>query len=493
MPVSFNNIPSNIRVPLFYAEVDNSQASYFENRGRTLLIGQMLTGATATTGVPILVNRTDEAFGLFGQFSMLAEMHAAYRERDSFGEVWCLPLADDAAGVAATGTIGLTGTATSSGVLQVKIAGTLVRVAVAATDTAEAIGTALAAAVNAAGLSVTAAAVTGTVTLTARHKGEVGNDIDVRSYRAPGSPDSMPGGITMTITAMAGGSANPDVTTALANLGDEEFDFICSAYSDTANLDALGAELDDATGRWSWARQVYGHAFAAKRGTVGTLDTFGGGRNDQHVTVFGLEKVPASPWVVAARITAEAAKSLIIDPARPLQTLDIGIEPADPADRFTMQERQVLLTSGIATLMTSGGTVRIERAITTYQKNAWDQPDPSYLDVNTLFTLAYLLRFLKLRITQKYGRHKLANDGTRFGAGQAIVTPKILRAELVAAYGELERNGLVENADAFAANLVVERDQNNPNRVNVLFPPDLVNQLRIFAVLAQFRLQYPAA
>jgi len=26
--------------------------------------------------------------------------------------------------------------------------------------------------------------------------------------------------------------------------------------------------------------------------------------------------------------------------------------------------------------------------------------------------------------------------------------------------------------------------------VNVLYPPDLVNQLRIFAVLAQFRLQF---
>jgi len=42
----------------------------------------------------------------------------------------------------------------------------------------------------------------------------------------------------------------------------------------------------------------------------------------------------------------------------------------------------------------------------------------------------------------------------------------------------------------FKANLIVERDSNNPNRVNVLYPPDVVNQLRIFAVLNQFRLQY---
>jgi len=36
----------------------------------------------------------------------------------------------------------------------------------------------------------------------------------------------------------------------------------------------------------------------------------------------------------------------------------------------------------------------------------------------------------------------------------------------------------------------VERDATNVNRLNVLFPPDYVNQLRVFAVLNQFRLQY---
>jgi phage tail sheath gpL-like len=86
----------------------------------------------------------------------------------------------------------------------------------------------------------------------------------------------------------------------------------------------------------------------------------------------------------------------------------------------------------------------------------------------------------------------LASDGTRFGAGQAIVTPSVIRSELIAQYAALETKGLVENADLFAKYLVVERDADDPNRINVLLPPDLVNQLRIFALLAQFRLQYSA-
>ena len=34
------------------------------------------------------------------------------------------------------------------------------------------------------------------------------------------------------------------------------------------------------------------------------------------------------------------------------------------------------------------------------------------------------------------------------------------------------RQMLVENIAAFRQDLIVERDVNNPNRVNVLYPPD---------------------
>jgi phage tail sheath gpL-like len=61
----------------------------------------------------------------------------------------------------------------------------------------------------------------------------------------------------------------------------------------------------------------------------------------------------------------------------------------------------------------------------------------------------------------------------------------------LAAYDTLMMLGIVENKEAFNTYLIVERDGLNPNRVNVLFPPDYVNQLRVFAVLNQFRLQYP--
>jgi phage tail sheath gpL-like len=110
--------------------------------------------------------------------------------------------------------------------------------------------------------------------------------------------------------------------------------------------------------------------------------------------------------------------------------------------------------------------------------------------VTTLATLARILRNQRQAITSKFPRHKLANDGTRFGPGQKIVTPGVIKGELIAQYRVDEFNGLVENMRAFKTHLIVERDPNNQNRVNVVYPPDLINQLRLFAVLAQFRLQF---
>ncbi|MEM5371357.1 phage tail sheath subtilisin-like domain-containing protein [Paraburkholderia azotifigens] len=494
MTVPFANIPANNRVPLFYAEVDASQAGYFSQTVRALLIGQKLSSGSGVSNVPQLVSRTDQAKDLFGVGSMLARMHAIYRQNDSVGEVWCIALDDPGAGVAATGSFAITGTATKAGTANAYIGDDRVQAAVAVSDTAATVATALAAAINAnPDLPVTAAASTGTVNLTAKHKGALGNDVllQMNMLGAQGG-EVTPAGLTVTVTAMNGGTAAPSLTAAIAAMGDDEYDFIIHPYADTTNLDLFRTTMNDTTGRWAWNRQIYGHVYSALRGTFAALQSAGMARNDQHATVAGMPTLLPNPvWEYVAAYGARNAVFIAADPARPTQTGELtGITPAPASNRFIQTERQTLLSSGIATSYVAGGVVRIERAITTYQKNAWDQADPSYLDSETMHQLATIIRRLRSVITTKYPRHKLADDGTSFGAGAAIVTPSVIRGELAAEYAAMEEDGLVENAAAFAANLIVERNANDPNRLDVLFPPDLVNQLRVFAVLAQFRLQY---
>nr|MBY3693889.1 phage tail protein [Vibrio cholerae] len=48
--------------------------------------------------------------------------------------------------------------------------------------------------------------------------------------------------------------------------------------------------------------------------------------------------------------------------------------------------------------------------------------------------------------------------------------------------------GLMEDLAGFKETLSVFRDGSDVNRLNCIFKPDLVNQLRVFAALEQFKL-----
>ncbi|WNC90957.1 phage tail sheath subtilisin-like domain-containing protein [Paraburkholderia sp. FT54] len=492
MTIPFKQIPQNIRVPLFYAELDSSHANTAQANQRALIIGQITASGTATPNIPVISSGASDAAVQGGASSMLALMTAAYKANDTFGEVWYLPLSDAAGAVAATGSIAFTAAPTANGTISLYIAGQLVTVPVTPAMTTAQIATAVAAAINLiAAMPVTATAATSTVTLTADNKGLAGNDIDIRfNYQGTAGGEFTPTGLTYTITAMASGATNPTLTTALGNLLDMPFDFIVCPYTDTTSLDALKAFLNDTTGRWSWQQQVYGHVFSANRGTFASQTTLGLTRNNQHETIMGFNDSPTPNWQWAAGLAGAAAVSLRADPATPLQTVVIqGVLAPPLQSRFNLSQRNTLLYDGISTFtVAQDGTVAIENLITTYQTNSFGQPDNSYLEVETLFTLAFLLRDYASMVTTKYARVKLAADGTRFAPGSNIVTPSIIKADIIAKFQEQEFNGYVQNSAAFAQALIVQQNASNPNRIDVLWPGTLIDQLRIFALLAQFRL-----
>jgi phage tail sheath gpL-like len=204
----------------------------------------------------------------------------------------------------------------------------------------------------------------------------------------------------------------------------------------------------------------------------------------------GIYKSLTPCYEVAATAAAVAAYYGQIDPARPFQTLPLlGVLAPAQTNQFTLEERNLLLFDGIATQkVDSGGQVVIERLITMYQENTAGASDTAYLDVNTVLTLSYLRWDFRNYFMTKYPRHKLANDGTRFGAGQAILTPKAAKAEAVAKFRQWEELGLVEGADQFKRDLIVERNNSDPNRLDIMLPPDLVNQLVVTGVQIGFLL-----
>lgn len=488
--ISFNSIPTNIREPFIAVEFDNTRAtqgpallSY-----RVLIIGQRLAAGTWAANSITRATSVEQVIVGAGRGSMLHRMALAYFENNKFTETYFGALDDNGAGVAASGTLTVTGPATAAGTLHLYLGGNYVPVAVANGDTATVVAAAIAAAINAAAyLPVTAAAAIGVVTVTFRHKGTIGNDFDMRLNYQLG--ESTPAGVAVVVVAMANGATNPSLTALIAAMGDNWYQVVVHPFTDATSLTAIENEM---ASRFGPTRMIDGIALTSAAGTTSTLGTLGNGRNSPHSTIVAQPgKSPVTPPMeFAAAVGASLAFYGNIDPARPFKTLPLAwVKPPKESDYFTFSERNLLLYDGISTTnVIGGGVVQLGQLITTYKTAASGAADESYLLVNTMLTAMYYRYSLRTVIAKTFPRHKLADDGTRAGAGQFIVTPSSMKGVILTHFRQLEDQGLVQNYEQFKKDLVVLRNVPNRNRMDVMAPPTFINQFIVGAVQTQFRL-----
>lgn len=487
----FNDIPAALRIPGWYIEIDNRLAGNAVFQGKLLVLGQMLETGAASALVPVRVTRDGQADELFGRGSMLAEQFRAIKNVDLYTETWAIPLLDAALAQPAKGAIVVTSGPSETRPLALYIAGYRVWCEMVAGATPDATAQAIAAAINAADrLPVTASIDAGTparIDIECRWGGETGNSISLGECL---KGEERTTGLALTLTAPAGGAVNPDLLDAVAAMGSEWWNWICLPYTDAANLEVMEVELAK---RYGPMRQTGGRAFAAFRGSHAAAATLGNGRNSPHVSIMGMNSAPSAPWVWAAVNSIVAAKSLAVDPARPLQRLAMpGLIGPREDQRWDDAERNLLLHDGISTFtVATDGTVQIERQISTYQENAAGLPDDSYLDINTPETLERIRFEVRSAFAQKYPRHKLAEDADRalYDPSQPVMTPKVCKAELLSLYRQvfMGERAWVRDYEGYKASLQVSIDPDDPSRLNVIDQPMLVGQYRVHAQQTQFR------
>jgi phage tail sheath gpL-like len=417
---------------------------------------------------------------------MLAQMIDASIEVNPYTEMWALALDDLEAGVAAKFTVTVAGTATESGTAYLYVGGLRIAIGITSGQAASAIASAIAAAVNAKlDAAVTATVAEAVVTLTSRHKGAEGNGIDIRWNYYDG--ETTPAGVTFTLVNSVVGSGNPDVLDAITAMSTGAYYTIEMPWCDEANLVAMENEL---ASRWGGMDMRAGHVFTYKGATAAGLCTFGSARNSAHSTVIGLNKSPTLPWVIAAQFAAGVEFSGGNDPAVPFRGIALPdvMAPAE-ADRFTDTERNLMLHDGISTIIfDESGSAMVEQVVTTYQTNSFGLDDRSLLKLNTKWTVDYIRYVFRTAVARDYPAHKLAGDDVlgRIAPGQKIATPKLIRNTLIAAAGQLEYVGLLEDLDGFKENVKVLRSEADENRVNAIIPPNVVNQFDVFAAAVQF-------
>jgi phage tail sheath gpL-like len=508
MAISFNNIPTTIRTPGAYTEIDDSRAlkGLIQNPHRALIIGQKIHGVAGTVEYDTVQAITNDnlADGFFGLGSPLARMCNIFKLNNPNTELHAIAVDTNSAATRAHCDIDFSAAllvipVAEAGTWYLMINGEKCYIDISIGDKYSTIATALETIVNSNdNLPILALAgdstadQDGQIRLELTYSGSIGNYMDIRAnyYEGQVNPScfsKVPEMSQASALSFHNGNQPVALASAWAVVADEQYHYVIQPYLDDTNLDEMEDQLAD---RFLPLNDLQGHGFTMKRAPVASLTTFGNGRNSPHNTILGIEGSPNSQEEWATALGAVAAYNLNNDPARPLHFLKLkGLLPPRMEDRFTRAERDTLLYDGIATtIVDSGGNVLIERCITTYQKTALDTLDPTWLDVQTVATLGEIRYQYKARMLSRFilPRFKLADDTFPVTPGSKVATPSIVKGEIIALFTLLRDQGLIENLNDFIDNLVIERSLVDRTRVDCILPADLINQFRVLATSLQF-------
>ncbi|KAA6204504.1 MAG: phage tail protein [Candidatus Tokpelaia sp.] len=493
---TFDEIPLDWVEPGTYLEArpNYAQLGLLPYPVKNLIIGQILSTGSLKEGEIVEVVNADDAISLFGAGSSGAEMVKAFRAGNSTQPLYVTGLPDDVSGVAAAGSLAFNGAVSAAAVLRFKIGGRAVKISVAAKDDMPAIATKLAAAISQDdAMPVKATAAIGTVSLTAKHTGELGNDID---FRVDSAAAPLPPGFDVTVTAMSGGAGNPDVNKALDSLAQNWFTSLSCPWTDKANMEALALWLDEQFKAMS-KRDCLG--FVARRAGFSEAVAWGKLTNCAFLSAAPIKASPTSSWQLAASLQGIAAKYLADDPARQLRTLVLpNVQAPDSADQWTEQERDLLLRNGCSSLTcTAEGAVTISRIITTYRHNNLGTADRAWLDIMTPATVSRIRYDWAAFISLNYPRSKLADDDdTSAFAGRldsnglpdnAVVTPGRMKASWAGRCALYANQAWIIDVDQTIRDSIFERLPSDKNRMQSRQHINIIGNLMVFAGSLEFR------
>jgi phage tail sheath gpL-like len=454
MGASFPNVTSNINSAL--TAQDAGQRSI-------LLTGCMISG-TATSGQLIegIISKA-EFNAYFGAKSQIAKAGRALIDALSISKIKpkisAIGLVDNASGVAATGTIAFSGTASAAGTLTVyidSIRNGKYELSVASGDTATSIGAALVALIAANTYSpVTAVNTTGSVALTAANDGTQGNTIGIKI-------EGTVAGITTTLTAMASGATNPVLTSLFDPVADKRFTSIVYpaewATSTLTTFTEARFNVDN--------KIVDGVGIVCKNDTYANSNTALDALNQKTLAYITNALISSStnkggaifesPLVIAAyaaayrelRLTVGANVSTITTNGQsiggnffggiPYHNTPFSLLPViETGNDFSDAECVELESSGGWLLRNNpANTVIISNeAVTTYKTDALGQPDVTFKYLNYVDTLTIARDYVFTNLKADFSQHILTTG--QLIAGRPMVNAQGFVARMMGYYAAL--------------------------------------------------------
>lgn len=455
------SIQSNPRINL---PIVAAQTAVGTTAQRVLFVGQKTSAGSATSGALVQDIQNDGSWdALFGPDSMLAAMVREFRAINIDVNIDAIPLDDNGSGVDATGTVTFVGTATEDGVLTIFVGSRvnhIFQIPVTSGDTATVIGDALEAAITAdTKVQVTAANVTGVVTLTAVNAGTEANALGI-------AKSGTVGGVTTALVGMAGGSVDPALTGIFDVVGDTRYQSVVWPFGyTTAEIKLF---LDP---RFNFDNKILdGVAIMRAVDTFANLQSAGNAENSQSIVILGTRDVTGGDVEGAGMLEISTVVSSQFAAIRSLR-LEDGTNIANfviatnglrdtrggaaiasfpyfntpftrlplvtVGDGFTDAELSDLLDAGISNIGTNlTGTLALAGPIkTTYKTDAASNPDPSFGFLNFVDTISTIREIYFNRLRARYAQSRLT-EGDVIG-GRSMANAEMIRAFVIGVFQDL--------------------------------------------------------
>jgi len=450
---------------------------------RIAVFGQ---GATAST-YSVTKAQLTSAYAVGSTYGFGSPLHLAAKQLlpsngDGVGTipVTFYPLVDDGSGVAATGTITPSGAATGAASFVVKVNN--IRSAeftVANGDSVATMTAAITAAIAAIlDLPLTAADGATVVNLTSKWKGVSANDLVV-SVEATSEDNS---GVNFVIVQPSGGLVNPDVTSAIAQIGGvwETLVLNCLDIADTTTLGLFNTEGE---GRYG---ALVRKPFIVFTGNTNTTVSAATAVSDARKTdkINSQLVAPGSddlPFVTAARELARIAVLANNNPPVDYGSQQAtGLTPGTDAEQWTYADRDEAVKKGSSTIEVRDGVINLSDTVTFYHPDG--DPTPAYRYAVDIVKIQNILFNLDLIFaTAEWDGAPLVPDDEPT-LNPAAKKPKTAKAAIAAMLDGLADNAIIVNRADAKAGIQAGINATNPKRLDVAFTVQLSGNTNIISI-----------
>lgn len=426
-----------------------------------------------------------EAYG-FGSPVHLAAKQLLPSNGDGLGTVpmTIYPLDDDVSGVAAAGDITPSGAATGSATFVVKISEIKsARFNVTSGDTVSDIIDAMAAAVAAnVDMPMIGTDNTTVFDLAAKWQGSSANDL-VIEVEAIGTDSS---GVTFAITQPTGGANNPDITTALDQIGNvwETCLVSCFEHSDTTILDAFNAYNEG-----EWAALIHQPCYVLYGNTPQSVSNGIATTNvrplDRTNYIVPSPKSKELPLAIAARAASRIAVSANNNPAKGYRRLPLtGLVPGADAEQWSTTQRDAAVKGGSGTTEVRDNVMVLSDVTGMFKPTGDPTPAWRYL-VTTVKRQQVLYNLTLIFDSLEWASAPL------LPAGQATTNPTAKSptaaiAEISQLIDNLALQAILSNPEAAKATIASAIDGVNSNRLNASLTDQVSGNVEIISIDSNF-------